>query len=128
LSKQTRNHVVKAHSTLSLLGAPSWDFVNQRLDLTNTTEEGDTTIAKHIDNFIPCARFDLSDPKQQRGCFNWVNLWIMSASENISKNAKLPSKAEYQKHIKICLLFADNYKLREQTEHNTACRFFPQCL
>jgi len=40
----------------------------------------------------------------------------MSASENISKNAKLPSKAEYRKHIKICLLLADLYKLREQTE------------
>jgi len=58
------------------------------------------------------------------------------ASENISKNAKLPSKAEYRKHIKICLLFAENYKLKEQTEqlaafrlvYNTACRFFRHCL
>jgi len=66
LSKQTRNRAVKAHSTLSLLGAPSWYFVNQWLDFTDTTEELDTTSVKHIDNFIPCARFDLSDPEQQR--------------------------------------------------------------
>jgi len=65
-NKQTRNHAVKAHSTLSLLGAPSWDFVKQWLDFTDTTEEGDTTSVKHINNFISCARFDLSDPKQQR--------------------------------------------------------------
>jgi len=133
--KQTRNRAVRAHSTLSLLAAPSWDFVNQWLHFTDTTE-GDTTSVKHIDHFIPCARFDLNDPKQPRGCFNWANLRIMSASENISKNAKIPSKAEYRKHIKICMLFADYYKLREQCEHlaafrlvySTACRFFPQCL
>jgi len=135
-SKQIHNRVVKAHSTLSLLGAPSWNFVNQWLDITDTTEEGDTTSVKHIDHFIPCARLDLSDPEQQRECFNWANVRIMPASENISKNAKLPSKAEYRKHIKTCLLFADWYKLREKTEqlavfrlvYNTACRVFPQCL
>jgi len=89
LSNQTRNRAVKAHSTLSLLGAPSWDFVSQWIEFTHTTEEGDTTSVKHIDHFISCARFDLSDPEQQRECFNRANLRIMSASENISKNAKL---------------------------------------
>jgi len=121
-NKQTSNCAVKRHSTLSLIGAPSWDFVNQWLDFTDTTEEGDTTSVKHIDHFTPCARFDLSDPEQQRECFNWANLRIMPPSENISKNAKLPSKAEYRKHIKICLLFADYYKLREQTEQLAAFR------
>jgi len=136
LNKQTRNHAIKEHSTLSLLGAPSWDFVTQWLDFTDTTKERDTKSVKHIDHFLSCARFDFSDPELQRECFNWANLRIMPASENISKNDKLPSKAEYRKHIKICLLFSDNYKLREQTKqlaafrlfHNTACRFFLQCM
>jgi len=98
----------------------------------------------HIDNFIPCAKFDLSDPEQQRECFNWMNLRIIPASENISKNVKLPTKNEYMNHINMCLTFVSNLvrsgrsgegSQREASEHeqafqllhNTACRFFNMC-
>jgi len=85
----------------------------------------------HIDHFIPCAKFDLSNPEQQRECFNWINLRIMPASENISKNAKLPTKAEYIDHVN-CLLFVGVGEMSKHNKHdeafkllhNTACRFF----
>ena len=39
----------------------------------------------HIDHIIPCCQFDLSDPKQQRDCFNYSNLQILTSYENLRK-------------------------------------------
>jgi len=43
----------------------------------------------HIDHIIPCASFDLTDPKQQKKCFHYTNLQPLWAKENISKGAKI---------------------------------------
>jgi hypothetical protein len=43
----------------------------------------------HVDHIRPCARFDLTDPAQQRECFHWSNLQPLWAEENIRKGAKL---------------------------------------
>jgi len=64
----------------------------------------------HIDNFIPCAKFDLTDPQQQMECFSWMNLRIMLASENISKNAKLSTKQEHINHVNMCIQFSELVK------------------
>jgi len=42
----------------------------------------------HIDHIRPCARFDLSDPEQQRKCFHYSNLQPLWAEENQKKNCK----------------------------------------
>jgi hypothetical protein len=42
----------------------------------------------HIDHIHPCARWDLSDPDQQRRCFHWSNLQPLFPLENLQKNAK----------------------------------------
>lgn len=42
----------------------------------------------HIDHIRPCARFDLTDPEQQRQCFHYTNLQPLWAAENISKGAR----------------------------------------
>jgi len=123
---------LKVCSTFSLLGAPSWEFVNLWLDFTGTRYQTCHSGLMHIDNCIPCAKFDLSDPEQQRECFYWMNLRIMPASENISKNAKLPTKAEYINHINMCLLFVGTNQMSQHEQafqllHNTACRFFDMC-
>jgi hypothetical protein len=43
----------------------------------------------HVDHIRPCARFDLTDPAQQRECFHWSNLQPLWAEENIRKGARL---------------------------------------
>lgn len=40
----------------------------------------------HIDHIKPCVKFDLTDPEQQRSCFNWSNLQPLFAVENLRKN------------------------------------------
>ena len=43
----------------------------------------------HIDHIMPCASFDLKDPKQQAKCFHYTNLQPLWAHENLSKGAKI---------------------------------------
>jgi len=63
-----------------------------------------------------------------------MNLRILPASENLSKNAKLPTKSEYLNHINMCHDFAaanpglvsDGKALYLMYE--TVYRFWNQCL
>jgi len=41
-----------------------------------------------IDHIIPCANFDLSDPKQQKECFHYTNLQPLWWEENMRKGSK----------------------------------------
>ena len=41
----------------------------------------------HIDHIKPCVAFDLTDPEQQRECFQYTNMQPLWASENQSKGA-----------------------------------------
>jgi hypothetical protein len=42
----------------------------------------------HIDHIKACSIFDLSDPEQQKECFNYKNLQPLWAEENIKKSNK----------------------------------------
>jgi hypothetical protein len=42
----------------------------------------------HIDHCRPCARFDLSEPEEQKACFHFTNLQPLWAKDNIIKGAK----------------------------------------
>lgn len=42
----------------------------------------------HIDHIRPCASFDLTDPEQQRACFNFKNLQPLWAADNLRKGTK----------------------------------------
>jgi len=39
----------------------------------------------HIDHIIPCALFDLTKEEEQKACFHWSNLQILTAEENLAK-------------------------------------------
>jgi len=42
----------------------------------------------HIDHIVPCSKFNLSCSYHQRICFNFKNLQISSARENLRKKDK----------------------------------------
>lgn len=63
---------LKAHLQHQFLPGMSWDNYGQW----------------HIDHIRPCASFDLTDPEQQRQCFNFKNLQPLWAKDNLSKGAK----------------------------------------
>jgi hypothetical protein len=48
----------------------------------------------HIDHIIPCAKFDLTDERQQRLCFHYLNLCPLRAEENMRKNSRLLAPAQ----------------------------------
>lgn len=54
----------------------------------------------HIDHIKPCSIFDLSDPLEQRRCFNWRNVQPMYAIENIIKH----NKYEYDEDLENLLM------------------------
>ena len=43
----------------------------------------------HRDEIIPCAKFDLRKPSEQRKCFNWRNMQPLWAKENMSKGCRI---------------------------------------
>lgn len=48
----------------------------------------------HIDHYLPCNAFDLTDERQQRLCNNWRNLRPMWKKDNLVKGNKLPEDFE----------------------------------
>ena len=81
----------KSASTMDLLGC-SIEFLKSHIEsqfedwMTWDNYGYDTW---HIDHIKPCASFDMSDPEQQKECFHYTNLQPLSASENMSKGAKV---------------------------------------
>lgn len=45
----------------------------------------------HIDHYIPCGAFNLTDEYQQRLCNNWRNLRPLWEKDNLLKGSKLPT-------------------------------------
>lgn len=48
----------------------------------------------HIDHVRPCASFDLTSCEQQRLCFNYRNLQLLSAADNHSKGSRWDAEME----------------------------------
>lgn len=78
----------KAASTFALLGC-SLEFIKTHLESLfrpGMTWDNHGPVW-HIDHIKPCAKFDLTDPEQQKACFHWTNLQPLFVKENLSKSS-----------------------------------------
>lgn len=79
----------KADKSINLLGCSTSEL---KIHLEKKFEDGmnwDNYGVWHVDHIIPCARFDLTDPEQQKICFHYTNLQPMWGEHNIKKGARL---------------------------------------
>lgn len=85
------NKVTKSQKTIELLGCTIgfyMEYLEQRF-FPGMTWDNYGLRGWHIDHIRPCASFDLTDPKQQRECFNYKNTQPLWAHENYLKGAKV---------------------------------------
>jgi hypothetical protein len=76
----------KSAKTIQLLGC-NIDQLKNHLESQFTEGMSWLNYGKwHIDHIKPCASFDLSKPKEQRKCFNYINLQPLWAEDNLRKN------------------------------------------
>lgn len=80
----------KSDRTLKLLGcsAADWRSHLERQFRPGMTWENYGPVW-HVDHIQPCASFDLTDPAQQRACFNWSNTQPLFVEENLRKGDQL---------------------------------------
>ena len=79
----------KKYESMELLGCSIENF-KTHLELKFKTGMTFKNHGKwHIDHIVPCSLFDLTDPYQQKLCFNYTNLQPLWACENMKKGAKL---------------------------------------
>ena len=58
----------------------------------------------HIDHYLPCSHFDLTKESEQRVCFNWRNLRLISGEANMRKSDQLPADhIEFERKIRSAL-------------------------
>ena len=81
----------KSASTIKLIGC-SIEYLIKYLEVQfddEMTFEALLSGKIHIDHIKPCASFDLSDPEQQKICFNFKNLQPLWAEDNMTKGSKI---------------------------------------
>lgn len=78
----------KSQKTLDLLGC-SIEFLKKYLENQFKNGIGWNNYGEwHVDHRIPCDRFDLTKPEEQRKCFHYTNLQPLWATDNLKKGAK----------------------------------------
>lgn len=80
----------KAESSARLLGCSIYEAMKhiESLWLPGMTWENNGVNGWHIDHRIPCAKFDLTNPEEQRKCFHYSNLQPLWSLDNLKKGAK----------------------------------------
>ncbi len=86
--RQKRGH--KSANTLALLGCtiPELRARLEGLFAPGMSWDNYGPRTWHIDHVKPCAKFDLTQPDQQRACFHYTNLQPLWAEDNILKGDK----------------------------------------
>lgn len=75
----------KSADTTELIGCSIESLMGYIQDLFKPGMTWENYGQWHVDHVVPCSRFDLTDPKQQRVCFNYKNLQPLWAEENKKK-------------------------------------------
>ena len=78
----------KAGRTMELTGCTLPELMGHLQSLFQPGMHWNNRSAWHIDHRIPCAKFDLSDPEQQRQCFHFTNLQPLWKLDNLRKGAR----------------------------------------
>lgn len=84
----------KSARTVELIGC-DWDSLKAHLE--SQFQEGMSwdnygKSGWEVDHRRPCASFDLTDPEQQRECFNYTNLQPLWSKQNSSKGSLFNNK------------------------------------
>jgi len=85
LKRQKAN---KSDKTIKLLGLNFNEFKEYFEKLFRKGMNWENHGEWHIDHIIPCAKFDLTNPENQKICFNYKNLQPLWAEENLKKSDK----------------------------------------
>ena len=80
----------KNASTRTLIGK-SYKKTTRHLNIQ--LREGEFIVDMEIDHIFPMSMYKLKHRKMQKRCMNFCNLQPLTASENLNKNDKLPTKA-----------------------------------
>ena len=81
----------KAYKTIELLGCsiPEFKEYLEKLFKDGMNWDNYGYYGWHVDHILPCAYFDLSDPKQQRLCFHYTNLQPLWSKDNYKKSCSV---------------------------------------
>jgi hypothetical protein len=90
MNKAIKNGKGSAH-LVDLIGCtiPELRAHLEKQFLPGMSWENYTRYGWHIDHIIPCNCYDLTDPKQQRACYNFTNLQPLWSVDNWKKSANI---------------------------------------
>ena len=80
-----RQGALKAGSTAELLGCNKNELASHLETQFTEGMSWDNYGKWHIDHIKPIVSFDLTDPRQQKECFNYTNLQPLWAEDNLRK-------------------------------------------
>jgi hypothetical protein len=89
----------KSAHTIELLGCTVLELKEKLSKMFAEGMSWDNYGEWNIDHVIPCAAFDLTNPKHQRACFNWKNLQPLWVRDNRRKNDSIPENVDVQSYI-----------------------------
>lgn len=81
--------ISKSERTVTLMGGVSEYRAHIEKQLPSGWTWENYGVTWEIDHKIPCSKFDLSDPEQQKICFHFSNTQPLGISENRSKGNRL---------------------------------------
>ncbi len=116
IGRMMKHFFNKGRSTYDIVGCSSdtfQDWIKWQAEIDNIDDYDSNT---HMDHVIPCTAFKLDDPIEQLWCFNWSNLRLCPATDNIVKSNTINKDLIKQQEIRaLCYLIHNKQKLQTGT-------------